>query len=109
MKAESLYRSLKELAERLDIVVWETNLSMFRDLKAKSGLCKIHGQFRIILDKRLPVNQRNFLLGEILSAMPHETVFVTPVVREFLQQMKTRVSTHLANNHTDTTRKTTPP
>ncbi|MGD9972469.1 MAG: hypothetical protein AB7S77_05360 [Desulfatirhabdiaceae bacterium] len=86
MKAEQIYGSLKDLADRLDIRVTEQNLSAFKDLKTRSGLCRIKGSLRFILDKRLPLNQKNSLLAECLAAMPHETVYVAPVVREFLQK-----------------------
>lgn len=86
MKAEHLYGSLKNLAERLDVTVAEQNLSTFKDLKTRSGLCRVKGSLRFILDKRLPLHQKNALLAECLASMPHETLFIAPAVREFLQK-----------------------
>lgn len=86
MKAEQLYGSLKNLAERLDVTVTEQNLSTFKDLKTRSGLCRVKGSLRFILDKRLPLHQKNALLAECLASMPHETLFIAPAVRDFLQK-----------------------
>ena len=47
MKPEQIYQGLKDLADRLGIVVSEQKLSTER-LKVKSGLCKIRGRFVMI-------------------------------------------------------------
>jgi hypothetical protein len=83
MKPELIYQGLKDLADRLGIVVSEQKLSSER-LKVKSGLCKIRGQFVMILDKQLPVHRKNAILAACLSDMPLDAVFVVPAVREFL-------------------------
>ncbi len=83
MKAEQIYQGLKDLAERLGIVVSEQKLST-ESLKAKSGLCKIKGQFVMILDKQLSIHKKNAILAACLNNMPHDAVFVIPAVREFL-------------------------
>ncbi len=83
MKPEQIYQGLKDLADRLGIVVSEQKLSTER-LKVKSGLCKIRGQFVMILDKQLTVYKKSAILAACLNDMPHDAMFVIPAVREFL-------------------------
>jgi len=83
MKPEQLYQGLKDLADRLDIIVSEQKLST-ESLKVKSGLCKIRGQLVMILDKQLSVYKKSAILAACLSDMPHDAIFVIPAVREFL-------------------------
>jgi len=44
MKPDQMYQGLKDLADRLGIMVSEQKLST-ENPKVKSGLCKIKGQF----------------------------------------------------------------
>jgi hypothetical protein len=91
MKPEQIYQGLKDLADRLGIVVAEKKLST-ESLKVKSGLCKIQGQFVMILDKHLSIHNKNAILATCLSDMPHDAIFVIPAVREFLARYRKPVS-----------------
>ncbi|MBW2641269.1 MAG: hypothetical protein JRE10_14225 [Deltaproteobacteria bacterium] len=83
MKPEQTYQDLKELAEKLGVVVSEQN---FRStgIKAKSGLCKVKGKTNIIIDKQLSLQNKNEVLASCLSKLPHENIFMVPALREFL-------------------------
>jgi hypothetical protein len=83
MKPELIYQGLKDLADRLGIVVSEQKLST-ESFKVKSGLCKIKGQFIIILDKQMSLYKKSTILATCLSDMPIDSVFVIPAVREYL-------------------------
>ena len=83
MKPEQIYQGLRDLAARLGIIVSEQKLST-ESLKVKSGLCKIRGQFVMILDKQLPIHKKCSILATCLNEMPHDDFFVIPAVREFL-------------------------
>jgi hypothetical protein len=90
MKPEQMYQGLKDLADRLGIIVSEQKLST-ESLKVKSGLCKIRGQFVMILDKQLSVYKKSAILAACLSDMPHDTIFMIPAVREFLARHRNPV------------------
>jgi hypothetical protein len=83
MKPEQIYQGLKDLADRLGIIVSEQKLST-ESLKVKSGLCKIRGQLVLILDKQLSVYKKSAILAACLSDMPHDAIFMIPAIREFL-------------------------
>jgi len=87
MKPEQIYQELRELAERLNIDVAEQNLRQTR-VKAQSGLCKVKGQQRFIMDKHKSVRDKIEILAECLAQMPHEEMYIVPAVRELLNTYK---------------------
>ncbi len=72
LKPEELYRHLKELAEKMNITVCEQS---FRNagIHVRSGLCKIKGQDYFIMNKDL-------------AQLPHEEIFVLPVIRDLFSK-----------------------
>ena len=83
MKPEQTYQNLKELAEKLGVVVSEQNLRS-TGIKVKSGLCKVKGKTIIIMDKKLSLQDKNEVLASCLSKLPHEDIFIVPALRDFL-------------------------
>ena len=83
MKPVQLYKSLCELAEKLDIEVSEQNLRK-TGVRAKSGFCKVKGKNIFIMDKNISVQKKIRILAEFLSKMPHENIYVMPAVRDIL-------------------------
>lgn len=87
MKPEQLYHELKILAEKLGVQVSEQN---FRNtgIRVKSGSCIVKDVPHCIIDKHLRLNQKVEILAENLSRMPHESIYVVPAVREYLERFK---------------------
>ena len=83
MKPVQLYKSLCELAEKLDIEVSEQNLQKTKT-RAKSGFCKVKGKNFFIMDKNISLQEKIRILAEFLREMPHEDIYVVPAVREIL-------------------------
>jgi len=83
MKPVQLYKSLCELAEKLDIEVSEQNLQKV-GVRAKSGFCKVKGKNLFIMDKNISVQKKIRILAEFLGKMPHENIYVMPAVRDIL-------------------------
>ena len=83
MTPDKLFQELKDLAEKLDIKVSEQN---FRNtgIRVKSGYCKVKDKDHCIIDKHLKINKKLDVLGECLSLFPHESMYVIPAVRDFL-------------------------
>ncbi|MGD9334694.1 MAG: hypothetical protein PVJ50_06895 [Desulfobacterales bacterium] len=85
MKSEQIYQNLKELAEKLGVVISEQNLRS-TGIKAKSGLCKVKGKCIFIIDKKLPIQDKNEILASCLSKLPYENIFMVPALRKFLDR-----------------------
>ena len=85
MTPEQTYQELKALAEKLGVVVSEQNLRS-TGIKVKSGLCKVKGKNILIMDKKLPLQDKNEILASCLSKLPHEAIFMVPALRNFLDK-----------------------
>ncbi len=83
MKQVQLYKSLCELAEKLDIEVSEQNLRK-TGIRTKSGFCKVKGKNLFIMDKNISVQKKITILAGFLGKMPHENIYVIPAVRNIL-------------------------
>ncbi len=86
MKPEQLYQELKDLSEKLGIAVIEQNLRETPGIKVKSGLCKVKGQLRFIMDKHKHVRDKAAILASCLGRMSLEDIYIVPAVREILDQ-----------------------
>jgi hypothetical protein len=93
LKPEQIYRHLKELAEKMNITVCEQS---FRNagIHVKSGLCKIKGQNYYIMNKDLAIRKKTALLADCLSRLPHEEIYVLPVIRDLFSSL-----THIEGNN----------
>ncbi len=92
MKPEEFYQGLKDLADKMGILVSEQKLST-PGLRAKSGLCIIKNRYIMIIDKKLSFNKKNLILSRCLNQMPIDEVYVIPAIREFLSKHKKIFST----------------
>ena len=87
MTPDNLLQELKDLAEKLGIQVSEQN---FRNtgIRVRSGYCKVKDVDHCIIDKHLKMNKKLDVLGECIALFPHESIYVVPAVREFLETFK---------------------
>jgi hypothetical protein len=87
LKPDKLFQELKDLAEKLGIVVSEQN---FRNtgIHVNSGHCKVKDKDHCIINKHLKIKQKIEVLGECISLFPHDAVYTMPAVREFLDSYK---------------------
>jgi hypothetical protein len=85
MKPEQIYHELKELAEKFEITVSEQNFRK-SGIKTKSGFCIVGAHKRFIIDKHLRIYKKIDALGEYLSKLPHEDIYIVPAVREVLSK-----------------------
>jgi hypothetical protein len=85
LKPQKLYQELKDLAEKLGITVLEQN---FRPtgIRVKSGYCRVKNQDHCIIDKHLKINRKMDVLGECISQFDHESIYLLPAVREYLNR-----------------------
>ena len=87
MSPEQLYQHLKELSEKLGIVVHEQSFKQV-GLPVKSGYCRVKGKDMFIMDKHISTAKKNATLASFLSTQAHENVFIPPAVREVLHRKK---------------------
>jgi hypothetical protein len=89
MKPERLYQELKDLADQLGVAVFEHS---FRSsgVPVKSGSCRIRGKIHCVIDKNVPLRRKTWILARCLSDLPHQHLYVVPVVREIMSKCSRR-------------------
>src|ERR1700758_5407646 len=82
MKPEQITETLEQAATHLGIRVrYET---MTGDTAGGGGLCKVKGQWCVIVDRKTPVAERAALLLDALAGFDTDEVFLPPQLREAL-------------------------
>ncbi len=81
MKTERLYQELKDLADQLGVIVFEHSFRA-SGVPVKSGSCRIRGKIHCVIDKNIPLRKKTCILARCLSDLPHQQLYVVPVVRE---------------------------
>jgi hypothetical protein len=82
MKPEQITETLEQAAAQLNVRVrYET---MTGDTAGGGGLCKVKGEWCVIIDRKLPPPERAALLIEALVGFDTDAVFLPPQLREAL-------------------------
>jgi len=83
MKPEQMTESLEQVAAQVGVKVRYE--AMTGDTAGAGGLCKLKGEWVVIMDRRTPAADRAAMLLEALSGFDTDQVFLPPKVREALQ------------------------
>jgi|SRR5688572_23905349 hypothetical protein len=82
MKPEQTVETLEQAASQLGVQVrYET---MTGDASGSGGLCKIRGNWCVIMDRKTPPAERAVMLIDALIGFDTDTVFLPPKIRETL-------------------------
>jgi len=87
MQDEGLLSALEGLAEQLQIPVTYAALAT-EELPGRGGLCVVHGERRIIIERSLTTREKAHLLAAGLAQFDIEDVFLLPAVREAIERAK---------------------
>lgn len=87
MRDEDLLVALEGLAEQLRIPVRYAALAT-GELPGRGGLCVIHGERRIIIEKDLTAREKAGLLAAGLARFDLADVFLLPAVREAIERAR---------------------
>jgi len=86
MKAEQITEALEQAAAQINVRVrYET---MTGDSAGAGGLCKIRGQWTVIIDRKAPASDRAALLLEALSGFDFDGIFLPPELRDALTERR---------------------
>ena len=82
MKPEQITETLEQAAAQLGVQVrYET---MTGEVAGSGGLCKVKGQWWVIIDRKVPPAERAATLTEALSQLDTDGIFLPPEVRDAL-------------------------
>ena len=87
MKAEQLTEILETAAGQLGVKVrYETLVSS--GPTGGGGLCKIKGEWCVLMDKKTAPSERASILCDALATMDTDAIFLPPKVREMVAQRR---------------------
>jgi len=89
MKESSLIKDLESLADRLDIAVNSVNFRKY-SYGIKSGLCRVNGNYRVILDKHLHLSEKIDVLVDALQEFDVKTDDLDPHLQRLLRKKTLR-------------------
>ncbi len=85
MKMDDMLRALEEAAEKKSIrVSYET----FGGELGAGGLCKVKGEWRLIIDKRATPSERVAMVAGALASFPLDDLFLAPEARELVEKVR---------------------
>jgi hypothetical protein len=84
MKAEQLTEALETAAAQLGVKVRYDALGAGAILSS-GGLCKVKGDWWVIIDKKATASERAAVLAEALANFDTDTVFLPPKARDAVQ------------------------
>jgi uncharacterized protein YlxP (DUF503 family) len=84
MKQDQIYQELVQLLEKFDVTVSEQNFKATRT-KTKGGFCIVKNDKLFIIDKALKLNRKIEMLIDYIRTLPHEDMYVVPMVRDLLK------------------------
>ncbi len=76
-----MLQELESVAEQLSAKVSYENLSA---TVGHGGLCRVKGQYRVIIDKRASAHERALTLAYSLAQLDTSQVFLSPKVRKIV-------------------------
>jgi hypothetical protein len=82
---EALLHELEELAERMEIAVRYENITG-EDSPGSGGLCRIQGQYVLIVHSRATVREKIRIITKALRQFDFSEIYVRPVLRELLER-----------------------
>ncbi|MBI9074453.1 MAG: hypothetical protein JEZ02_03500 [Desulfatibacillum sp.] len=91
MQSDKILSELKGLAEKIGIKVTEQVLKS-PGIHVRSGLCKVRGEDRFILDRKLNLGDKVELLADCLCLQDTNGVFLVPQLRDLLVKHRRRVA-----------------
>jgi hypothetical protein len=87
MKSEQLTEILEAAAQQLGVKVRYENL-ISSGPTGGGGLCKVKGDWCVIIDKKTAPSERASILSDALATMDTDGIFLPPKVRELLAQRR---------------------
>ena len=86
MDAKAALEELETLAEKLQVKVSYEQFT--GEGMSAGGLCKLRGEWRILIDRRLIPSERLGVLAEALSGFDLEEHFLSPSLRQMMNRIK---------------------
>jgi hypothetical protein len=84
MKPEQMTEALEAAAKQLGVRVRYEALAAVT-AAGSGGLCRVKGEWSVIIDRKTSASERATMLAEALAAFDTDQLFLPPKVREMVQ------------------------
>jgi len=82
MKPQAMLEELESAAGQLSVKVSYESLTA---TVGHGGLCRVKGQYRVIIDRRASVQERAATLAYALAGLDTSKIFLSPKVRQLVE------------------------
>jgi hypothetical protein len=86
MKMDRVLEELEEAAKRAGVTVQHDSLT--GEGTGQGGLCKVKGEWRIIVDRKATPGEKVVVLAQALGTFDLEGVYLSPEVRDLLARYR---------------------
>jgi hypothetical protein len=86
MKMDRVLEELEQAAAKVGVTVQHDSIT--GEGAGQGGLCKVKGQWRIIIDRKATPGEKVVVLAQALGSFDLESVFISPEVRELLARYR---------------------
>jgi hypothetical protein len=86
MEIESALGELEALAAKLGVQIVYDHLT--GDGMGQGGLCKVKGQWRVIVERRSPPSEKLSIIAQALARFDLEAHFLSPDVRALVERYR---------------------
>ncbi len=83
MKRERMLQELEQVAEALKIKVVYERLT---PEASPGGLCKVGGEYRVLIDRHVPLLERLSVLLTAVARFPTDEIFLSPELRTAVER-----------------------
>ena len=90
MKAEQLTEILETAAQQLGVKIRYENLAASGPTGG-GGMCKVKGEWCVIMDKKTAASERVSILCDALATMDTDGITLPPKVREMVDQRRASI------------------
>ena len=90
MKAEHLTEILETAAQQLGVKI-RYEILVASGPTGGGGLCKVKGEWCVIMDKKTAPSERASILCDALATMDTDGIFLPPKVREMIAQRRASI------------------
>jgi len=88
MDQKTLTDLLEELIERLNLRIRYETIKQDEDsVKVIGGLCRLRGEYVLIVNSNTTVEDRTETLGRALKHFDLDQIYIRPVLRDFLDKI----------------------
>ncbi|MEI6125070.1 MAG: hypothetical protein WCQ99_00815 [Pseudomonadota bacterium] len=88
MKESGVFEDLEKIAEQNKVKICNVNLKKY-SYYIKSGICKVKGEYRVILDKHLHLSEKIDVLIDSLQTCNVETDALNPYLKRLFEKKGT--------------------